>query len=427
MDQHPLRLRRLTEKLLDRRLGFASDEATTSRAAAIVADVRVRGEQALMEYARTLDGLTDGPLYYGPDDFNRALAGLGAESRSLLERSAARIAAFARAQVESLGNLTASIPGGFAGHEAIPVAAAGCYAPGGRYPLPSSVLMTALTAKTAGVDSVWVASPRPAPETLAACALSGADGLLAAGGAQAIAALAYGAGPIPPAARVVGPGNRWVAAAKRLVAGDTVIESVAGPSELFILADDGADPEVAAADLLAQAEHDPDAIPVLAALSDAFVTRVEKALERRLSDLPTAEIALRALLNGGAFVHPDLDALASAANAFAPEHLEILTSDPRAVGRKIKNAGAVFLGAGAAEVLGDYGAGPNHVLPTGGYARLTGGLSALSFLRVRTWIRIEDTAAAEELYRDAAAFARLEGLEAHARAAESRMAESGKR
>lgn len=420
MDRNPLRLRRLRAADLERKPASFYDPETADRAAAIVADVRDRGEAALRDYARDLDGLGEGPLYLSPRDFRRALDALPRDSRELLERAGARIAAFARAQAAGLSPLSVPVPGGFAGHEILPVETAGCYAPGGRYPLPSSVLMTALTAKAAGVGTVWAASPRPAPETLAACAVAGADGLLAAGGAQAIAALAYGAGPVPACARVVGPGNRWVAAAKRLVAGDTVIESVAGPSELFVLADDGADPDIAAADLLAQAEHDPDAVPVLACTTESFAARVEEALERRLSDLPTAVVARRALENGGVLVDTDLEALARAADAFAPEHLEILAAVPEALARRIRNAGAVFLGAGAAEVLGDYGTGPNHVLPTGGYARLTGGLSALSFLRVRTWIRIDDPAAASGLYRDAAAFARMEGLEAHARAGEVR-------
>lgn len=420
MDRHTRMLRRLTPGILDRRRTPVADEATLIQAAKIVKAVRERGEQALKEYALRLDGLGDGKLYYGKEDFNGALENLPEESRALLERTASRIAAFARAQIACLGTLRVPIPGGYAGHEVFPVAAAGCYAPGGRYPLPSSVLMTALTAKIAGVESVWVASPHPARETLAACALAGADGLLAAGGAHAIAALAYGAGPVPAANRVVGPGNRWVAAAKRLVSGDTVIESVAGPSELFVLADDHSDPDIVAADLLAQAEHDPDAIPVLGALSEDFVVKVEEALERRLATLPTADVARKALSHGGALIDSSVDALAKAADAFAPEHLEILTPDPAAVSRRIKNAGAVFLGAGAAEVLGDYGVGPNHVLPTGGSARSTGGLSALSFLRVRTWIRIENGDRAKEIYRDAANFARIEGLEAHARAAECR-------
>ncbi|NLJ46311.1 MAG: histidinol dehydrogenase [Treponema sp.] len=420
MDRHPLRLRRLRAADLERKPAAIGDSGTADRAEAIVAEIRERGEPALLEYARELDGLGEGPLYLGPRDFRKALAGLPRDSRELLERAGARIGAFAKAQAASLSALEIPVPGGFAGHEVLPVETAGCYAPGGRYPLPSSVLMTALTAKAAGVGTVWAASPRPAPETLAACAVAGAEGLLAAGGAQAIAALAYGAGPIPPCARVVGPGNRWVAAAKRLVARDTVIESVAGPSELLILADDGADPELVAADLLAQAEHDPDAVPVLACTSESFAARVEEALELRLSDLPTARIARRALENGGALVNPNLEVLARAADAFAPEHLEILAAEPEALARRIRNAGAVFLGAWAAEVLGDYGTGPNHVLPTGAHARLSGGLSALSFLRIRTWIRIDDPAAASGLYRDAAAFARMEGLEAHARAGEVR-------
>ncbi|MDA8409951.1 MAG: histidinol dehydrogenase, partial [Treponema sp.] len=294
----------------------------------------------------------------------------------------------------------------------------------GLHPLPSSVLMTALVAKAAGVATVWVASPRPAPETLAAASIAGADGLLAAGGAQAIAALAFGAGPLSPSERIVGPGNRWVAAAKSLVAGEVPIESVAGPSELLIIADGSADPELIAADLLAQAEHDPEALPILAATEEATVAAVEEALGRLLATLPTAAVAIKALARGGALVDADLEALLAASDAFAPEHLELLVAGGDSHRPRIRNAGAVFVGAGAAEVIGDYGAGPNHVLPTGGSARATGGLSVFSFLRIRTWIRIDDARLARGLYDDARDLARIEGLEAHARAAIARGGEA---
>ena len=422
MARHPLR--RLSAADLDRSREPLFDEATAARAAAIVAEVRAGGEAALRRWARELDGLGEGKLFYGPDDCRLSLASLDPGARSLLERTAERIRTFALGQRSALSSFTMEIPGGFAGHEVLPVASAGCYAPGGLHPLPSSVLMTALVAKAAGVATVWVASPRPAPETLAAASIAGADGLLAAGGAQAIAALAFGAGPLSPSERIVGPGNRWVAAAKSLVAGEVPIESVAGPSELLIIADGSADPELIAADLLAQAEHDPEALPILAATEEATVAAVEEALGRLLATLPTAAVAIKALARGGALVDADLEALLAASDAFAPEHLELLVAGGDSHRPRIRNAGAVFVGAGAAEVIGDYGAGPNHVLPTGGSARATGGLSVFSFLRIRTWIRIDDARLARGLYDDARDLARIEGLEAHARAAIARGGEA---
>jgi len=309
---------------------------------------------------------------------------------------------------------------GSANKKVAAVERSGCYAPGGLYPLPASVLMTAVTARAAGVAEVWVASPRPSPITLAAAGIAGADGLLAAGGAQAIAALAYGVGGPPPCDVVVGPGNRWVTAAKKLVAGRVGIDMLAGPSELVVLADGGADPELVAADLLAQAEHDPDALPVLVTTAAGLAEAVESALARQLIDLPTRETAAAALGNGFAVVVGDLEAAVAVCNRLAPEHLQVLTANADAVAARLHHWGGLFIGAASAEVLGDYGAGPNHTLPTGGVARFKGGLSVLDFLRVRTWLRVGG-AADPELARDAAALARLEGLEAHARAAERRL------
>jgi phosphoribosyl-ATP pyrophosphohydrolase/phosphoribosyl-AMP cyclohydrolase/histidinol dehydrogenase len=272
----------------------------------------------------------------------------------------------------------------------------------------------------AGVPSVWVASPRPTDVTLAAAAVAGADALLRVGGAQAIAALAYGAGPVPRSDTIVGPGNRWVTAAKQLVSGQVAIDMLAGPSELVVLADDGADPEVVAADLLAQAEHDVDALPILVTPSAALAAAVDVALAAQLADLPTAATARAAVAEGFCVLVADLEQGASVCDRIGPEHLELLVRDPQALAPRLRHYGGLFVGAGAAEVLGDYGAGPNHVLPTGGTARYTGGLSVLTFLRVRTWLRVDDPAAARELVEDAVALARLEGLEGHARAAERR-------
>lgn len=400
----------------------AVDAETLAMASAIVDDVRDRGEEALREHAEVLGDLAPGaPLLRTAAELQEALASLPVEQRDLLQRVAERIRLFAEAQRRCLVDLDFAIPGGAAGHTVTPLESAGCYAPGGRFPLPSSVLMTAVTARAAGVRRVWVASPRPAPVTLAAAAVAGVDGFLAVGGAQAVAALAYGAGPVLACDAVVGPGNRWVTAAKQRVAGEVAIDMLAGPSELVVLADgQGGDPRVVAADLLAQAEHDPDAVPILVTTDPSFADAVDAELERQLATLPTAETARRSLRNGCTVMVPDVAAGIAVCDRLAPEHLEVMVADAPAVARRLRYYGGLFVGMGSAEVYGDYGAGPNHVLPTGGTARLSGGLSILTFLRARTWLRVDAAAAADAMARDCAALARLEGLEAHARAAESR-------
>jgi phosphoribosyl-ATP pyrophosphohydrolase/phosphoribosyl-AMP cyclohydrolase/histidinol dehydrogenase len=394
-------------------------------AAAIVEDVRLRGEAALREHAERLGDLLPGaPLLIPRRALLAALDELPGEDRRRLERIAGRIRAFAEAQRSALREMTVPVPGGRAGHVIAPVERAGCYAPGGRYPLPSSVLMTAITARVAGVSEVWLATPQPAPIMLAAAALAEVDGLLAVGGAQAIAALAFGAGPVPACDVVVGPGNAWVTAAKQMVAGHVAIDALAGPSELVILADPTADPALVAADLLAQAEHDPDAVPILLSVGQGLVADVAAELEHQLATLPTADVARAALGNGGLFAVSNLDEGVSRCNELAPEHLELLVADAASVIPRLRHFGALFIGAGSAEVLGDYGAGPNHVLPTGGGARSSGGLSVLTFLRVRTWLSIDDALAARELAEDAAWLGRVEGLEGHARSAERRLEEA---
>lgn len=408
------------------------DGAALAAARRIVAAVRRGGEPALRRAARRLGDLRSGePLLRSMGDMAGAFRSLPAADRALLLRTAARVRRFAQRQRRAVRAFETAVPGGRAGHDLLPVARAGCYAPGGRHPLPSSVLMTAVVARAAGVGEVWVASPRPAPVTLAAAWVAGADGFLAAGGAQAVAALAYGAGRIPPCDVVVGPGNAWVTAAKWLVSRDVGIDILAGPSELTVLAGPADDPALVAADLLAQAEHDPRALPVLVTTSRALLRAVETELARQLADLPTAGTARRALANGFAVLAGSLAEAIAVCDRLAPEHLAVLTADPAAVARRVAHCGGLFIGAQAAEVLGDYGAGPNHVLPTGGTARFRAGLSVLTFLRARTWMRApaggsvrgEDGGRGRlaALARDAARLARLEGLEAHARAAERRL------
>ena len=310
--------------------------------------------------------------------------------------------------------------GGRAGDRLVPVRVAGCYAPGGRFPLPSSVLMTAVTARVAGVREVWLASPRPSREVMAAGAVAGVAGLLGVGGAQAVAAMAYGVPPVPRCDVVAGPGNQWVTAAKLLLSDVVGIDLLAGPSELAVLTDENGDPALIAADLLAQAEHDPVALPILVTTHEPLVGRVEEELARQLADLPTAEVARAALRNGFAVVAPEEEAL-RCTQELAAEHLQLHGSRATDWEGRLDRFGTLFVGESVAEVFGDYGAGPNHTLPTGGTARFTGGLSVFSFLRRPTWLRLEGGRATDGLARDTAELARMEGLEGHARAAEARL------
>lgn len=393
------------------------DAATEATAAAIVADVRNGGTDAMLRYAASFDGWTPGtPWLFGRGEMQRALDGLDIHARGVLERTADRISTFAHAQRSALSDLSTPVPGGWSGHTVVPMERAGCYAPAGRFPLPSSLLMTAVTARAAGVGSVVVATPNPGPLMLAAAAIAGADVVLGIGGAQAIAALAYGVG-VPACDIVVGPGNRWVTAAKKSVAGNVAIDMLAGPSELVVVADDSADPGTIAADLLAQAEHDPDAFTALVTTHPELVLEVERELELQLRTLPTAGIARVSLARGVAVVCRGIDEVVLACDRLAPEHLQLSVRNPLALADRCRNAGATFLGEQSAEVFGDYGIGGNHVLPTGRGSRFTGGLSVLTFLRVRSWLRLDSPA---EVIADVAAMARIEGLEAHARAAERR-------
>ena len=414
------------DELLNRRCRAVDDDSLAA-ARAILEDLDAGGDAAALDHARRLGDLRDGqPYVYAPAALADARDRLPTHQRALLERTADRIRAFAAAQRACLTNLTLPIPGGEAGHTCIPVRSAGCYAPGGRFPLPSSVLMTAVTARAAGVQQVWVASPRPTDATLAAASVAGADGLLAIGGVQAIGALARGLLGVPKCGcdMIVGPGNRWVTAAKHLVSGEVGIDMLAGPSELLILADATADPALIAADLIAQAEHDEDAVPMLVITEPALAPLVEAALYRQLSTLPTAATVGVSLRNGFVVVAETMDEAIDLVDQVAPEHLELMSAHASDIDRRISNAGAVFIGSMSAEVLGDYGAGPNHVLPTGGTSRFRAGLSVFSFLRTRTWLRIDDPISARASFLDASSLARLECLEGHARSADSRVKSS---
>lgn len=387
-------------------------------ARAILAELQAGGEPALRRLAGEYDGLpADAPLVLGPADLRAARALLEPSHVALLERTAGRIEAFARAQRAALRDVDVPVPGGRAGHTVVPVDAAGCYAPAGRHPLPSSVLMTAVTARVAGVGAVMVATPSRDPLMLAAAQVAGADGVLCAGGAQAIGALALGIAA-PACDVVVGPGNAWVTAAKLLLADRVRTDGAAGPSELVVVADAACDADLVAADLLAQAEHDPDARVALLTWDEGVIEAVEAALAQRLPALPTAAVARASLDRAVAVRARDAHEAADLCDRLAPEHLQWSAREEPP--RPLRRHGGLFLGRGAAEVLGDYGFGPNHVLPTGGQARSRGGLSVLDFLAVRTWLRCDAPEEARDAVADAEALARLEGLAGHALAAAAR-------
>ena len=408
----PLPVKAFADVVRERRSSVSAE--ILRQAADIVETVRSEGEDALRRYSEGFGDIREGQaIVLDRSDLLGAVDDIDGETRNLLERVADRVRNFATAQLGALVAIDLAVDGGRAGHSLIPVRSVGAYAPGGRHPLPSSVLMTVIPARVAGVEQVWVASPRPTPVTLAAAGIAGADGLITIGGAQAIAALAFGT--VSPACdMVVGPGNAWVTAAKKHLYGEIGIDGLAGPSEIVVIADQIADPVLVAADLLAQAEHDPMAQPILVASDTALLDAVQLELSHQLEDLPTASVARSALSRGFAVAVDSIDDAVSISEHLGPEHLALHVADPEELSKQLTAYGSLFIGDASAEALADYGVGPNHVLPTGGGARFQSGLSVFTFLRTPSWLRIDNASATAP---DAAHFARLEGLEAHARAA----------
>mmetsp|Transcript_2723 Transcript_2723/g.8002 ORF Transcript_2723/g.8002 Transcript_2723/m.8002 type:complete len:505 (+) Transcript_2723:41-1555(+) len=398
--------------------------------------VKAEGAAAVATYAARFGELKEGEsAMVSKDEMKAAYESLDEGDRLCLDRVAARVKHFAETQRAAIRDAETDIPGGKAGHTVKPVEVAGCYAPGGRYPLPSSVIMTAATARAAGVDTVVVASPKPLPVTLAAAHVSGADHFLRIGGAHAIASLATGAFSgegVPRADVICGPGNAWVTAAKACAVthARVGIDMLAGPSEVLVLCDETCDPDMVAADMLAQAEHDVVARPIVVAFTsgqggkkkaEQTIGSINKALDAQLAVLPTKAVATPACARGFAVACDSLEEAIRVSDAVAPEHLEVCCEGFQAIADRLNHYGGLFIGGLAAEVLGDYGIGPNHTLPTSGTARYTGGLCVMDFLRIRTWMRIDDKAASQVAVEDAVRLARIEGLEGHARAAEKRL------
>lgn len=389
---------------------------------AILADVRARGDDALREQAARFDGVTLGALEVPPAACEAALAALPADLRAALEHAVRNLAraheAFAPRAVT-----VQTEPGVRVGRRPEPLARVGIYAPGGRAVYPSSVLMAALPAVVAGVGEIVLCTPAqresgaPHALTLAAAALSGVHRVFAVGGAGAIAAMAYGTASVPRVDAIVGPGNAWVAEAKRQLAGLVRIDSPAGPSELLLLADDSADPDALARELVAQAEHDPDAAALAVVVGEAAARALAQALRAAAAAADRSAIVAASLAaRGGVLVAQSRDEALAFACEYAPEHLLLALSQPREALAAVRNAGAVFVGAHSSVAFGDYLAGGNHVLPTAGFARALSGLSTGDFVRWTAWQEVS-AAGAAALAADTATFANAEGLPGHAAAA----------
>lgn len=399
-----------------------ADENVINTARSIVRDVAKRGDEALFEYTIRFDGfsLNADNIRVTQREIEEAYAAVPAELLDALKKSAQNVSAFH--QLQKREGYERRSGGAVTGRIVLPIQRAGVYVPGGTAAYPSSVLMNIIPAKIAGVEQIIMATPPGKsgviePLTLVAADVAGADMILKIGGAQAVAALTYGTQSVPKVDLITGPGNAYVSAAKREVYGLVGIDIIAGPSEVLIVADEHANPVYAAADFLSQAEHDAKAASILLTPSKALAEQVAAEIERQLALLPRRDIAAQSVADYGTIVVTrTLDEAFDIANRMAPEHLEILTENPRDGLAKVRNAGAVFLGEFSPEPLGDYFAGPNHVLPTSGNARFSSPLSVDAFTKTMNYIEY-DRGSLEACYLDIDRFARAEGLAAHARSA----------
>jgi len=406
-----------------------SDREVRTVVRQILKDVRTRGDAALLELTARFDQWTAGSvaqLEIPADRCASALQAINERQRTALELAAQRIRRYAEHQkLESWSYTEAD--GTLLGQQVSPLDRVGLYVPGGKAAYPSSVLMNAIPAKVAGVGELIMVVPAPQGElndmVLASAALAGVDRVFSIGGAQAVAALAYGTETIPPVDKIVGPGNVYVATAKRMVFGKVGIDMIAGPSEILVICDGLTDPDWIAVDLFSQAEHDEDAQAILMSPDAAFLSRVEESINRLLPEMSRAQVIRSALQERGALIQVrDLDEAVELANSIAPEHLELSVEEPQKLVERIRHAGAIFMGRYTAEALGDYCAGPNHVLPTSRTARFSSPLGVYDFQKRSSLIQCTPEGAST-LGRVAAELAHGEGLTAHARSAEVRIKE----
>ena len=421
----PLGDEEVPDSVLDRiEAAFGQRISPPEAVTRILRDIRTRGDPALHSLTEKLDGKAPSSFRISNNALQAALNGISDAERSALELAAMRIESFYRKQ--PLTSWITQEMGGVLGQLIRPIQRVGLYIPGGTAPLPSTVLMSAIPAKVAGVNEIVLVTPPQrgtggiAPITLAAAAILGMEEVYAMGGAQAIGALAYGTESIRPVNKIFGPGNLFVTLAKKQVFGLVGIDGLAGPTETVVIADDSANPTWVAADLLAQAEHDVLASAILLTPSKQLAESVQAEVGRQLETLPRAEIVARSLSDrGGIVLTKDLEEAIELSNQYAPEHLCLSVRNPWEWSRKINSAGGIFIGEYSFEVLGDYIAGPSHVMPTSGTARFASPLNVLDFVKIISLVGL-DEATGRELSKSAATLARSEGLEAHARSADQR-------
>jgi histidinol dehydrogenase len=405
----------------------AQDDKIDAVVANILSDVKTRGDAAVLEYTQRFDRLeatSMNALELPPAELQAALVQLPAAQRAALEQAAERVRVYHEKQLMHSWSYTEA-DGTMLGQQVTALDRVGLYVPGGKAAYPSSVLMNAIPAKVAGVKELIMVVPTPGgeknPLVLAAAAVCGVDRVFCIGGAQAVGALAYGTQTVPQVDKIVGPGNAYVAAAKRRVFGVVGIDMVAGPSEILVICDGQTDPDWVAMDLFSQAEHDELAQAILLSPDADFLDRVQASIDKLIQEMPRAEIIRTALENRGALIQVrDLDEAADIANYIAPEHLELSVDDPVALTAKIRHAGAIFMGRQTCEALGDYCAGPNHVLPTSRTARFSSPLGVYDFQKRSSLIMVSE-AGAQTLGKIASTLAYGEGLQAHARSAEYRL------
>ncbi len=403
-----------------------SDTAVNDTVNQIIRDIRAQGDTALVDFTNSFDrwqAASAADLEIPLSRLEQAWNTIPADQREALELSANRINAYAEHQIMDSWSYTEP-DGTLLGQQVTPLDRVGLYVPGGKAAYPSSVLMNAIPAKVAGVEELIMVVPTPGGEmnelVLAAAHVSNVDRVFAVGGAQAVAALAYGTESVPPVDKIVGPGNIYVATAKRAVFGQVGIDMVAGPSEILIVCDGETDPDWIAMDLFSQAEHDEDAQSILVCPDAAFIGHVTSSIDRLLPTMERREIIETALRVRGALIHvKDMDEAIAVANHIAPEHLELSVANPETLAKRIKHAGAIFMGRYTAEAMGDYCAGPNHVLPTSRTARFSSPLGVYDFQK-RSSLIMASPEGADTLARTSSVMARGEGLTAHARSAEYR-------
>ncbi|AKB64075.1 Histidinol dehydrogenase [Methanosarcina mazei S-6] len=403
------------QRLISRGSGLADVGDTVS---AVLSDVRMKGDAALREYTKKFDKVELANFEVSEEEFEKALSEIGSELLGHLRIAAENIRAFHRAQMPETTWFMELQPGVVLGQKATPLESVGAYAPGGRASYPSTVLMTVIPARVAGVEQVIVCTPPRAdgsvhPLTLAAAKVAGADKVFKLGGVQAIGAMAYGTETVPRVDKIVGPGNVFVTSAKMQVRDIAEIDFPAGPSEVLIIADESADAAMAASDIIAQAEHDPNAVSVLVTTSETLAEEVEQEVLAQAESTARSEIVKISLENAAVLIADSLDQCIDFSNKFAPEHLEIMVEDSDFVLDRIKNAGSIFIGNYAPVPVGDYASGTNHVLPTAGYAKIYSGLNINHFLKYSSIQKISKSGL-ESLKETVIALAEEEGLKAHA-------------